>query len=385
MRPPRVTRQSSQRVGWVRPYRHRVRSRWAALFFVCAVAFGATAMTANDGTPTVRTVTVDPAFGRHVGAVRVAMTADELSTVRRMTQIAANPVGGSMDESTLGVPGVAQLATWYVEDSAIDSRTLILSRKVLASIQQLLATVGLVRIEPTAIVVARTQDYINDTLSSIGCRPDLSRTSGLHLMGEIVCNRHVIVINLTGYFFLVSEGDLLTPELESRREPAMRSTDYRIADRNISGLAHEWAHIARVSLTGGLVAADEPVWFGEGMAELLTGLAKVRAFPSRMSYSTFHVVRLRKFADWGRVCGGSLRDYRRATASGCEYHLGAMAVEYLVARMGGLSKLIDLIRASSRTLEFAVAFRSVYGVSLSSFERTVDAYLAPIGRLSDGR
>ena len=287
--------------------------------------------------------------------------------------------------SSLRVPDTAKSVTWRIEPSALDSRTLALSRQVLARLQFLLEDLGLVRVAPTYIVVARSQAFINEVLESIDCFPNLVRTGGVHLMGATLCNRRVVVINLTGYFFLRSAGDRLTSALESAPEPDIRRLDYRIADRNISGLAHEWVHIARASANDGRVAADEPAWVREGFAELLAGVARVLTFPARMDYVDFHVVRLRKFADWRRTCAEPLRRYRDDSdlLAGCEYYLGALAMEYLVARMGGLAKVITLFRRSAETLDFSTSFFVTYGMTLDNFERRMDVYLGDIATLPE--
>lgn len=322
-------------------------------------------------------VSVDPVLGRHVAPVRVLMTREEFATVRGMRR--------EISASAVGVPSTARAAEWFVEPAAQGSATLRYSQAVLRQVQLLFEEVGLVRVTRTAIVVARTQRFINDTLAKLDCFPNLVRTGGVHLMGESICNRRVIVINLTGYFFLRRAGDQLTTRMESLPEPAFNRLNYRIADRNISGLGHEWAHIARASATDGVVAPDEPAWIREGFAEVMAGIARVRAFASRMSYATFHVVRLRKFADWGSFCTAPLRRYRNDSEffAGCEYYVGALAVEYLVARMGGLAALVTLFRASSESLNFPAAFRATYGMTLDSFEQRMDPYLRAIADLPD--
>lgn len=325
-------------------------------------------------------VRVDPAFGVHPAVVAVRMTRDERRTVAMMTAETTR-----LGVSSLGVPRTATSIEWKIEPSAVGSRTLALSRQVLARLQFLLEDLGLVRVAPTYIVVARSQAFINDVLESIDCFPNLVRTGGVHLMGATLCNRRVVVINLTGYLFLLSAGDRLTSTLESAPEPAIRNVNYKIADRNISGLAHEWVHIARASANDGRVAPDEPAWVREGIAELLAGVARVLAFAARMDYVDFHVVRLRKFADWRRTCTEPLRRYRADSdlLAGCEYYLGTLAMEYLVARMGGLAKVITLFRRSAETLDFSRSFLATYGMTLENFETRMDFYLGGIAALPD--
>ena len=322
-------------------------------------------------------VSVDPLLGRRVGQVRVLMTHEEWTTVRRMKR--------EISAYVVGAPSASPTAQWLIESSARDSTTLEYSQTVLRRAQALFERFGLVRLSRIYIVIARTQRFINETLAALDCYPNLVRTGGVHLMGEAICNRSVIVINLTGYYFLRSVGDVLTERMESLPEPAFDRLNYRIADRNISGLAHEWAHIMRASATDGVVVPDEPAWMREGFAEVMAGIARVQAFSTRMSYSTFHVVRLRKFADWGNFCSASLHRYRVESDffAGCEYYLGALAVEYLIARMGGLDTLASLYRKAAASRDFSQAFRSTYGMTLDAFEQRMETYLRAIADLPD--
>ena len=320
-------------------------------------------------------VRVDPLFGYHRAPVEVLMSRAELVTVKRMER--------DIEVVGFGVPKSADAVEWRIEQSVAPSRTLDLSRRVLAQMQFLFETLGLFRVDPTFIVVGRSQKFINDTLESLDCFPNLVRTGGVHLMGATLCNRRVVVINLTGYFFLQRAGDTLTTAMETLPEPGLSRFNYKIADRNLSGLAHEWVHVARASSNDGRVAADEPAWVREGFAELMAGIARVLAFSPRMEYVDFHVIRLRKFVDWGRACPEPLRSYRDDSdlLAGCEYYLGAMAMEYLVSRMGGLPKVIDLFRRSAETLDFSRSFRATYGMSLDAFEARVDVYLRTVAAL----
>lgn len=323
-------------------------------------------------------VRIEPGFGRHNGTVRVLMTRDELETIRLLEdQIAASSVSAA--------PETARAAKWIIEPSAVGSRTLDFSRRALTSLQAWFERIGLVRVDQIYIVIGRTQRFINESLASIGCAPNLSRTGGIHLMGSSLCSRTAIVINLTGYFFLHSINDVLTPQMEVMAEPPLASIDYRIADRNLSGLAHEWSHIARASATRGLVPSDEPAWIREGFAELMAGIARVHAFPKRLSYVDFHVIRLRKFTDWGPYCRASLREYRADSnlLGGCEYYVGPLAVEYLIARMDGPEKLVALFQKASELMNFKRAFRIIYGLSLDAFEKQVARYLREIAELPE--
>ena len=317
---------------------------------------------------------VDPAFGRHTRPVRARLTDLELKVIGKMSDI--------VKESSRTIPSTARSIEWHIEPSANGSRTLGLSREVLVALQRLLEHEGWASVPPTAVVVARSQDYVNRTLHSIDCFPNLVRTGGIHLMGETVCGHRVIVINLTGYFFLRSVADRITPEMEIQPEPPIRSVGFRLADRNISGLAHEWAHVARAAAAAGEVPGDEPAWMREGFAELMAGIARVRAYPTRMTYLTFHVVRLRKFAPWTSTCTADLNTYRSTSAylGGCEYYVGPLAVELMLANFGGIPALFRLYALSVGGTEFTKAFRMTYGIELAAFERLADRYLDGIRR-----
>ena len=343
----------------------------AVVLCVCMMSTGFTS--ASSDRVVVR---VDPKLGRHVGTLRIFMTRAELRTVQLMERQA----------STVLVPdgfpaGLA--ARWFIEPSARDSTTLAISREALVKLQALFENVGLVRTTRTNIVIGRTQQFINESLDAIGCKPNLARTGGIHLMGSSLCDRGAIVINLTGYFFLHSIGDKLTDAMESWSEPRLDTLDYRIVARNLSGLAHEWAHVARTSATGGLVPTDEPAWLREGFAEVMAGIALVRLLGDRFTYTDFHVTRLRTFTDWGSVCREPLSAYQKDSKylAGCEYYVGPLAVEYLIARMGGLLKFVALFHTASRLGNFARAFRMTYGMSISAFERKFDSYVRPIALL----
>ena len=345
---------------------NRLRSMSIALVLIIGVVMSS-ALGAVDGT-----VLVDPPFGRHVRPLKVVLTREEASVVGAMEILTR--------ELSTGVPNTARAIEWRIESAAAGSRTLELSRKVLMALQGIFERQGWTRVEKTHIVVARTQAYINAQLDSIGCYPNLAYTAGIHLMGETVCGHRVIVINLTGYLFLRSAGSHLVLAMESLPEPPMRTISYRIADRNISGLAHEWAHVARASATGELVGVDEPAWFREGFAEMLAGLARVQAFSGRMSYLDFHVIRLRKFAQWESACKQSLASYRATSRflGGCEYYVGVLGVELLLARYGGLASLFKLFEHVASGDSFFTAFRDAYGISLSTFERIADRYVRGI-------
>lgn len=231
-------------------------------------------------------------------------------------------------------------------------------------------------------IVGRTQNFIKDQIARIGCIPSSAIVNGVYLMGATVCNRNVVVINLTGYFFLRSTTQPITSRMEQRAEPALSATSYLMIDRNFSAIAHEWVHVSRNRLGNDFVPDNEPAWFREGLAEVISGLARVRAYGRAYPYLHFHVIRLRKFFDWNSRCPGPLRYYRSngRIPSGCEYMKGAIATELLLAKYGGLGKIYELHRHIEETGDFLSAFRTTYGISLSTFERRADLYTSYITR-----
>ncbi|MEY2966927.1 MAG: hypothetical protein RLY50_977 [Actinomycetota bacterium] len=273
---------------------------------------------------------------------------------------------------------------WHIEPSARASPTLSLARRVLTGARTLLAWDGLGPAQSVDVVVGRTQAFLNTTTARLGCTPNLSRTSGVWLMGASVCNGRVIVINLTGYLFLRRAGQTITPTLEKAREPALSRTWYLIAARNMRGLAHEWTHSARLTLALRGATRGEPAWFREGLAETLSGLASVRGTKGRVSYLEYHVMNQRKFARWTSTCTLPVRRYRSSSSSldGCEYFAGAAATAILLADHGGLSRVLDLYRVAAETNDWPTAFEAVYGMSPEYFEAKADRYIAGIRAVS---
>jgi hypothetical protein len=107
-------------------------------------------------------------------------------------------------------------------------------------------------------------------------------------------------------------------------------------------------------------------------------MAKVREFGDNDALLRFHVVRLRDFYDWARKCPGPLSRYRVDRGTSCEYHLGALAIEYLVANYGGLDATARAFRMDGRIATFAEGFKILFGISLEQFEFEADAYIEQI-------
>jgi len=313
-------------------------------------------------------------YGNTPTPITARLTAGErriISAIQSLIDRRPNPVYDS-----------SRILTWVIEPSAKSSMTLAMSRRVLNTLQQIFDINNFRDTTKTTVIIGRTQAFLQEEVRRRGCIPELDRTNGVFLMASAVCSRRFIVINLTGYFFLVSATQSLTEALEKRREPAISRTSSYIVDRNLSGLAHEWAHIARSASGTGAVPPGEPAWIKEGFAEFMSGIARVQTFRDKMSYKTFHILRLRRFADWASRCTESLRRYRGDTerVNGCEYYVGPLAVEYLVADFGGLPNLLKLWEENNLRLNFAEAFEAVYGMTLTAFERLADAYIAEIAR-----
>jgi len=242
-----------------------------------------------------------------------------------------------------------------------------------------------IRTVQIAIIIGRTQKYIQEQVAEFGCKPTLATSNGIYLMGATICNRNVIVINLTGYLFLRSVTQPITASMEARREPVLSSMSYLIVDRNLSSIAHEWTHVARNRLSDGFVPDNEPAWFREGLAEVISGLSRVKASAGRYRYSHFHIIRLRKFANWPNICGIRLTRFRTNGdfASGCEYLSGGAAVELLLAKYGGIPKVITLYSHLRESGDFLESFKYTYGMSLREFERRADIYAKYISQAAN--
>jgi hypothetical protein len=313
-------------------------------------------------------VSITPPYGDAPRRVRVRLSKSEQDIVRLLQNIATN--------WNSDFPPPQNFLEWRIESTVKNSRTLQLSISSLYATRAFLSVPANAGTFPIVIIIARSQNYINQEVASLGCRPSLTLTGGQYLMGAAICDRRVIVINLTGYFFLKSGMDSITPEMEQRPEPLLGETPYAEADRNLSGLAHEWTHVARNRLTNGFVPNNEPAWFREGLAEIVSGLSRVRASNGLMTYMDFHVIRMRKVSRWVERCTSPLRAYRFTSEfpGGCEYLRGASALELLLARHGGIPKIIDLFGNITATNDFFASFRQVYGFSVTSFEKQADVY-----------
>lgn len=315
-----------------------------------------------------KTVVTRPLYGYYNGPIRTKLSKSEVDAIRRLQWIA-----------TTWQPRIAVVpipVRWLIEEGTTPSPTLSIAIDALAQAKLLQARENGNPHVIRTIIVARSQEFIRDALASLDCNPDLSRTYDQYLMGATVCNRRVIVINLTGYYFLKNPRIKLTKDLETMPEPALNKTNYLIVNRNISSLAHEWTHVVRNRPTIGPLGVNEPVWLREGMAEIVSGLSLVRASKGKMTYEEYHVIRIRKFSNWPDQCRLSLTEYRETSTAlgGCEYLRGAAAIELLLASYGGIGRVQLLYEDANELGDFEASFKRVYGMTLREFEVRADQY-----------
>lgn len=335
-----------------------------ALVFVPSLAVGADDISGEY-------VVVTPLVGRAPKPIRKFLTTLELDTLERVDKsIQAIPLRDPEGDATI---------VWHVEEAVVRSPAFRLQRDVMRTLRMMFAgadgfSIGR-RID---IIVAKTQSFIWESLKVVGCDPDLGAFDGQILMGAALCNRRVIVSNVTGYLFLTRPGQRVTSAMERRAEPPLSRLDYRLAARNSSALAHEWVHFFRMAGLGGRVPPDEPLWFAEGFAEFWAHMAKVRHYGNNDAMVSTHVIRLRDFFDWERQCPGPLRRYRIDQGNSCHYHLGMLAIEYLVANYGGLEATTELFRIDGEIPTFVEGFKRVFGIDLSDFEAEADRYIETI-------
>lgn len=321
-----------------------------------------------------KVVNVYPKYGYSNGPLRVRLSHSEVDIVRRLQAASLAPTTYSKNST--------DMAVFYIEPSAKDSPTLALGLQSMKMSGEILASPPDARLKKTPVIIGRTKEFIANTVRSLGCFPDFSAIGGALLMGATICNRQVILINLTGYLFIKNRTQSLTTEMESWPEPPLSATSYLYADRNIGGLSHEWAHISRTYISHGFIADNEPAWFREGLAELISGMSRVRASTNGMSYLNFHVIRIRKFSKWPNPCNKNTRNYRSNGTSlgGCEYLRGVIALELLVANYGGIPKIVNLYEDMRLTADFFASFQKVYKMSVATFERRSDNYFKYISQ-----
>ena len=320
-------------------------------------------------------VVVTPGFGAYKAPLIATVTPAEIRIVNKAQE--------EVRRVNIVKPQSARLIAWYVEPSAVNSPTVKLARKTLLGTQAMFESLGIFEAKTTSIVIGRTQKFLKETVTKLGCYPDLSRTWGQHLMGSSLCSDTIIVMNLSGYLFLTTPGQTVTRAMETRPEPPIASQSYLLVHRNISGLSHEWAHSVRTLMAGGSVPVGEPAWMREGFAEMVSGLAQVKTFPLRTSYADFHAVKIHLFTNWASRCKLDLRGYavNSDILSGCEYYKGLIAVEILLSDFGGLEKLMKLYKDTSMLRTFEASFLTNYGMTLPEFEVLADQYINDIAKI----
>lgn len=318
---------------------------------------------------------VTPGFGAYKAPLIATMTPAEMRVINKALE--------EVNKVNVVEPLSARLVTWYVEPSAVNSPTVKLARRTLLGTQAMFEGLGIFEAKATSIVIGRTQKFLRETVTQLGCYPNLTRTWGQHLMGSSLCSDTIIVMNLSGYLFLTTPGQLVTREMETRPEPPIASQSYLLVHRNIAGLSHEWAHSVRTLLAGGEVPVGEPAWMREGFAEMVSGLARVKTFPARESYGGFHAVKIHLFSNWASRCKLNLRAYAQNSdiLAGCEYYKGLIAVEILLSDFGGLSKLMKLYKDTSVLRTFEASFLTNYGMTLTEFEVLADQYINDIAKI----
>lgn len=315
-----------------------------------------------------RIVTIKPPYGYYSSPVRVRLSRSEIDIIRRLQNLAANWKSLT--------PPPTNLIRWRIEPIAENSRTVALNISAFHAARAFLSVPFNDATKSIVIIIGRTQEFIRQQVNALGCQPNLALYEGAYIMGATICNRSVIVINLTGYLFVRYLGQPITAQMEQRAEPAISATSYIIADRNLSGLAHEWTHVARNRLTDGFIPDNEPAWFREGLAEIISGLSRVKASNGRMTYLHFHIIRMRKFSNWPNSCGARLSTFRGNSdrPGGCEYLRGAAALELLIANYGGISKIVKLYEHMRESGDFLSSFARTYGMTVSQFEARADKY-----------
>lgn len=320
-----------------------------------------------------RYVLATPFLGVYTRPVRAFLTTRELDVVTRMSS--------HLRLSQIGLKPAVNRGTWHVEPGLVRSEHLSMQRQVVRNLQQVLEKFnGTFAAWQIDVIIGRTQSYIKSQLAELGCAPDLSQTGGEILMGAAVCGRHVLISNLTGFLFLTAPDQPITVAMEKRREPRASSMPYQLEIRSLEGLAHEWAHSYRAAGQQGRVLVDEPAWVKEGLASMWASVSVVNTFQSRMTYRDWHILRLRKFVHWVDQCNRPLREYRtvRTGTNGCEYFMGPLAIELLIARHGGLQNIVRVFHLHNSSQGFPGDFVQVYGMTIDEFEREADLYISQI-------
>ena len=328
--------------------------------------------------PAGRWVTIRPPLGRVDRPITEYLTDEEIGVTRSIQRMIDLISDGAV------TPFEGYDLVWHVEPTVARSPMFALQRKVLEALDRVLGPESpFMRDWPIDIVVGRSQSWMQGVLRERGCVPNLSAWNGVILMAAAVCNRRFVLSNITGFLWIVHAEQRITATLEKRREPALSRVPYRLVERGATALAHEYTHIWRAAGLDGAVQPDEPAWFSEGFAEFWAGVATVLANKGRLRYETQHVVRMRDFFDWSRVCTKPLAEYRKYSPlnNACEYHVGVLAVEYLYSRYSSLQTTLHAFSRAQEFSSFKEGFRGVFGISLEEFESEASRYVARIRRV----
>lgn len=342
-----------------------------AMYSSAVVVPGAAAMPPPERSVTV---SVTPPYGAWPRGLSTTFSMQEARIVSDL-----HGVVDALSE-TEEVPRATEYLNWHVEPSASASPLLALARRSLVETQLMFERAGIFEVQRTDVVVGRTQAFLDSTVRSLGCNPDLSRTGGAYLMGASLCGNSIITMDLTGLIFLVRAGQRLSPWMEAAPEPPIASLPYQVVDRAVAVLSHEWAHAVRFAVAGATHVPGEPVWFREGFSEWVALASRTKAFAPEMSYLDAHAMRVHLFSNWPSRCESDPSAYRNRPSSsvGCEYFVGLLAVELLAARFGGFGPLVEVHRLAAGGLRFQAAFRAVYGMSLADFEERATAYVSGV-------
>jgi hypothetical protein len=173
---------------------------------------GSTGTTDPVGTVRVR---VPPPYGAGPASVTATFSPMELRIVRELQ--------GKVDllSDTGDTPRAAAFVRWHVEPSVEGSEILAAARRSLTETQLMFERAGIFEVQRTDIVVGRTQAFIDSTVRSLGCRPDLSRTRGVYLMGGSLCGNTIVTMDVTGLLFVVRPEQSVTAAMEAAPEPPM--------------------------------------------------------------------------------------------------------------------------------------------------------------------
>ena len=373
-----------------RPYRAGMdRRAWRVFIAIVLVTIGVVVVRTtsvlyrepqqvDDRFPGGRWVTVKPPLGLVKVSITEYLSDEEMSVVRNVQRM--------IDDIELRPPPSfdGYDLRWHVEPAALRSTLFAVQKRVLAALDAAISPGSpFLRDWPIDIVVGRSQTWLRRILRERGCNPNLASWNGVILMAAAVCNRRFIVSNITGLLFVVRAEQRITAELERRREPPVSAVPYRLVARGATALAHEYAHLWRAAGPGGLVLTDEPAWYSEGLAEFWGGVAFVLAYRGRLNYETQHVVRVRDFFDWSRLCDRPLSAYQTYSPlnNGCEYHVGLMALELLYSRYSDLQTTLDSFDRATEFRSFADWFAASFGVSLTDFEAEANRYISRIRRV----